>query len=169
MPVGSTTGPSEPSTRLSPHFRSSVHNPLLPLFRSKRKMLRVHRLDLHRNTDHATPRRTKHIPPSLIFHIIQKIFLLIHFELQFRFPPVAPASRRLSRGRLARAISNTKKGRDRAPQAKSWQPGAGSSLLIFHVHVLGIDHALIFLGLTASTARARSSRFSARACARSAL
>ena len=63
----------------------SVHNPLLPLFRSKRKMLRVHRLDLHRNADHATPRRTKHIPPSLIFHIIQKIFLLIHFELQLVF------------------------------------------------------------------------------------
>ncbi len=64
----------------------SVHNPLLPLFRRKRKVLRVHRLHLHRDPNHTTPRRTEHIPKSLILNIIQKVSLIINFKLQFGLP-----------------------------------------------------------------------------------
>ena len=50
-------------------------------------MLRMDRLHLHRNPNHPVSRRTEHVPAPLIFHVIQKIFLLIHFELQFCFSP----------------------------------------------------------------------------------
>jgi hypothetical protein len=60
-----------------------MHNALLPLFRCKRKMLRMHRFHLNRNANHPTVRWTKHIPLAFVFNVVQKIFLIVDFKLQF--------------------------------------------------------------------------------------
>src|SRR6478736_5709758 len=84
-------GVSMPQERSPPKGRHSascplVHNPLLPRFGRKSKMLRMHRLHLHRNPDHTTPGRTEHIPQSFILNIIQEISLIINFKLQMKSP-----------------------------------------------------------------------------------
>jgi hypothetical protein len=46
-------------------------------------MLGMDRFHLHRNPDHPVASRTEHIPQPLIFHVIQKVFLIVDFKLQF--------------------------------------------------------------------------------------
>ncbi len=86
---------------------NSMHDALLPLFRCKRKMLRVHRLHLNWYANHTIARRAKHIPPPLIFNVVQKIFLIIDFELQFYFSPLFPPGLAFRLADSIRSASNS--------------------------------------------------------------
>jgi hypothetical protein len=60
-----------------------MHDAFLPFFRCKRKVLRVYRLHLNRNANHTTVSWTKHIPLTFVLNVVQKIFLIVDFKLQF--------------------------------------------------------------------------------------
>jgi hypothetical protein len=64
-------------------YSASMHYALLALFGSESEVLRMYCLHLHRNANYTIASWTKHIPLTFVLNVVQKIFLIVDFELQF--------------------------------------------------------------------------------------
>src|SRR6266481_7209740 len=132
------------------HDSGLVHDPFLSFL--GRNCIVLKRRCVHRHWDPDNPPLggRKHIPPPLIRNEVQKVHLIVNFELQFLFLLWANCP-----------CADSKRGRR---SALCWQLTAGSLFLVLNVDVLRVDHAFVLFCL--AVASRRRPHFCARTCAR---
>src|SRR5262249_14187516 len=142
----------------SPKRSDRLARKILRSFVQNSNTLILHRIHVHRNAMHSLRRRREHVKALFLFHECQEIILPFDLELQLIYltspkrkltPGAPPLSRSLRQGgsfeflyksQNPRPVSQNRRDKDGAPYPLP--------LFFIHIHVLGIDHAFVFLGFT---------------------